>query len=265
MGILDKLHNVEKTIQKFIELQFGEEASREPLEVRREILEEVEDKIRTTGGKRAFPFNAIVVSLFGADPESRAVLQAAFIDTGQIASDIHQLLEGCEIPGELQIHVRIVGESKPELGQIDTAGFHIHYSRRVQKEKKKLAQVPSAFLTVLRGKAKRKNCKVNTPQTNIGRLREILDLSGRVVRRNDLAFLDLDDAVNSTVSRAHAHIYYESDTGGFRVSDDGSVYGTQLVRDGRTIEVPPGAHRGVKLRSGDKIHLGKVIVQFEIK
>jgi hypothetical protein len=265
MGILDKLHKVEKRVQEFIELQFGQEASKEPLEVRRKILEEVEDKIRSAGGKRAFPFNTVVVSLLGTDPESRAVLQAAFIDTGQIESDIRQLLEECQIPGDLQVNVRIVGEPKPELGHIDTAGFHIQCSRRAQKERKKPAEIPSAFLTVLRGKASRKHCKVNFPQTNIGRLREILDLSGRVVRRNDLAFHDLDDAINSTISRAHAHIYYESDTAGFRLSDDGSVYGTQLVRDSRTIEVPPGARRGVKLRSGDKIHLGRVIVQFEIK
>ncbi len=267
MGIFEKLQKVEKKIQRLIEGQFGEEAAREPLEVRRKILEEIEEKIRSVGGKRVFPFNGLVIHLLGSDPDSHAVWQAAFIDTHQIEDDVRHLLDEskCEAPPDLQVTVRVAGEATPELGRIDKKGFHIQYSRRVPREKKKIAPAPHAHLRVIRGKARRKRCPVGFPQTNIGRLREVLDSSGRVIRRNDLAFLDVDDETNATVSRAHAHIRFERESGDFRVSDDGSAHGTHLMRDGRFIEVPSGARRGVKLHSGDLIHLGRASVQFEIK
>ena len=81
------------------------------------------------------------------------------------------------------------------------------------------------------------------------------------MRRNHVAFLDSEDPVNATVSRAHAHIeYFAGD--GFRVFDDGSAHGTRIGREGRSIPVARGALRGVRLRHGDEIELGLAKVTF---
>src|SRR5712664_3711111 len=108
MGIFEKLQKVEKKIRKLIERQFGEEAAHEPLEVRRKILEEIEEKIRSVGGKRMFPFNGLVIYFLAPDADSRAVVHAAFIETGQIEIDARHLLDesNCEVPADLQINVR---------------------------------------------------------------------------------------------------------------------------------------------------------------
>jgi pSer/pThr/pTyr-binding forkhead associated (FHA) protein len=61
--------------------------------------------------------------------------------------------------------------------------------------------------------------------------------------------------VNQSVSRQHAHITFDPGSGTYRLHDDGSVHGTDIMRNGRTITVPTGS-RGVRLRSGDEIVLG---------
>jgi hypothetical protein len=69
---------------------------------------------------------------------------------------------------------------------------------------------------------------------------------------------------NQTVSRRHAHIACDASSGDHRLYDDGSAYGSEIVRDGRTIPVPPGS-RGVRVRSGDEIVLGEARVRIRIE
>ncbi len=66
---------------------------------------------------------------------------------------------------------------------------------------------------------------------------------------------------NATVSRRHAHI--RSAEGEYRLSGDGSEFGTRIFRDGRSIEVPSGDRRGERLRPGDEIYLGRACLRFE--
>jgi hypothetical protein len=112
---------------------------------------------------------------------------------------------------------------------------------------------------VLRGRALRKSLEVTAERINIGRGEEVTDRDRRLVRRNDLSFVQGDE-VGDTVSRVHAHIRC-SPSGECRVRDDGSARGTRIVRAGRTIDVVPGHTRGVKLQPGDELHLGSAIVR----
>jgi hypothetical protein len=91
----------------------------------------------------------------------------------------------------------------------------------------------------------------------IGRLPEVLDAQGRPVRRNDIV---LD---HSTVSRAHAHIEWDAGSGEYRLFDDGSSYGTGIVHDGRLVNVPAGAGRGIRLHPGDELYLGQARVRID--
>jgi hypothetical protein len=86
---------------------------------------------------------------------------------------------------------------------------------------------------------------------------------GRVFRHNELSFPESAHAANASVSRAHAHILFDSASGQWRIFDDGSSLGTTLFRDGRRIDVPAHASRGVALRPGDEIYLGQARLRFE--
>jgi hypothetical protein len=83
----------------------------------------------------------------------------------------------------------------------------------------------------------------------------VRDRRNRLLRTNHVAFTDAADAINETVSRAHAHIDVGS-SGECRLFDDRSSHGTSIVRNGKTINVPAGS-RGVRLQGGDEIVLGE--------
>ncbi|HTQ78519.1 MAG TPA: FHA domain-containing protein, partial [Thermoanaerobaculia bacterium] len=86
---------------------------------------------------------------------------------------------------------------------------------------------------------------------------------GRVKRRNDVAFLEEDD-LSQTVSREHARIAWDPESGAFWLRDEGSASGTLLFRAGRSIEVSRHDRRGVKLEDGDEIYLGRAAVRVNV-
>ncbi len=121
-----------------------------------------------------------------------------------------------------------------------------------------------AQIVVIEGSATKKAYTVSGERTNIGRLAEVTDKHRRVVRRNQIVFLDADTETNQTVSRAQAHIRF-SPPAEYRLFDDHSSYGTRIVRGGRMIELPSGSPRGAKLQAGDEIYFGRARVVFQIK
>src|SRR4030095_15275134 len=120
---------------------------------------------------------------------------------------------------------------------------------------------PAVTLVVSRGHAARRTHALRLRRINLGRLETVVDRTRRTMRRNDVAFLDHEDEISLSVSRAHAHIERGED-GGYRLFDDGSAQGTRVIRDGRSLDVPRGASRGLRLRDGDELELGLARVRF---
>jgi hypothetical protein len=128
----------------------------------------------------------------------------------------------------------------------------------------KTAQPRQAQLVVLDGSATKKAYALSGERTNVGRLAEVTDKHRRIVRRNQVVFLDVDSEANQTVSRAQAHIRFTAPDE-YRLFDDHSSYGTRIARSGRMIELPSGSPRGAKLQSGDEIYFGRARVVFQLK
>jgi hypothetical protein len=122
---------------------------------------------------------------------------------------------------------------------------------------------PALHLTVLKGKAVRETYDLGSERIYLGRLEEVLDPSGRVMRRNDVAFLD-DGDLEQTVSREHARIAWDAEGRSFWLRDEGSASGTLIFRAGRALEVSRHDRRGVRLESGDEIYLGRAALKVEI-
>jgi hypothetical protein len=120
----------------------------------------------------------------------------------------------------------------------------------------------AARLTVIRGKANQDSIALEKERTNLGRRAELTDSLERLIRRNDLIFEEGVDEANATVSRGHAHVRLDRESGEYRICDDSSEYGTRIFRDGRSIDVPPGP-RGERLKAGDEIYLGRACLRFE--
>lgn len=238
----------------------GAPHSMELLELRREILEDVRDRIEPRGsGKSLFPYNAVSVRIACQDAEEQRVREAAFSDEGGLEQDIVDLLRegGCPLPSGMNVMVEIV-----EDPALSAAGrpFEIEYAHLKQAAAAPEAAAgprPVMKLTVVRGQAEAPEYVLDAERVNIGRLKEVVGEKDGLRRRNDVAFAETE----TTVSREHAHIRYDAESGKFRLYDSGSQRGASIFRDGRRLEAP--RVRGVQLRSGDEIHVGDARVKFE--
>jgi len=270
MSLLKEAEKLEEKVRKLIERIFGKEAAREPLEIRRAILREIEDKIEPVGRDgRAFPFSRVRVRLLASDPQRRAIFKAVFVEDRKLENDIIELLRrnGVHSPPDLQIRVHLE-KRVARVAESQAQDFRVDYQSEAPKAQVKLEVrhvLPHVRLAILRGHTAKKNYGFTKAKINLGRLAEVLDDHHRIVRRNDLIFDEGADDIGQTVSREHAHITFDEKTGEFRLYDDGSAYGTRIFREGRTIEVQASNRRGAKLRPGDEIFLGQACVRFDVQ
>jgi len=260
MGIVDRLLKTESRIRARIESLFGDGASRTPLEVRREILEQVESRIVVDKGRKAFPFGRVLIHLRPHDQAMKDVFQAAFLADASLEADIREMLRdsGAVIPPALEVKTDVAEPCEEsaadpacavEFAKVDETGRH---------------KRPAAVLAVVKGTAEQDRYPVAKDRVLIGRLAELTTQDGQMARRNDIVFLDNGDDINSSIGRAHAAVFFDRERNEYRIVDEVSRYGTRIFREGRTIEVPGGNPRGVRLRSGDEIYLGRACLRFEI-
>jgi hypothetical protein len=225
---------------------------KEALEIRREILTEIRDKIEARGdGGYVFPYQEISVHVKAADAGQCDAFAAAFTGEGGLESQVKELLVEAGCKGEVAVAVDVQeGAGEP---------FRMEYRRVARRvEEAASAKRPAAWLHVLKGKTEKTEYFFSKDTLYLGRLKEVASREGGLRRRNDVAF----DDDESTVSREHAHIAYEA--GKFRLFHDSCDRGTKLFRDGRAVPVPAGGGRGAQLRSGDEIHLGEARLRFEV-
>ena len=245
---MNPLEKFERAIGKVLRPATGQ--PREPIEIRREVIRAVVDQLQPAGGgEYLFPYSGIHLELFAADPAGQPPLEAIFSLPG-FADDVRAALadRGCKVPKlEVQVEVKVEESAAP---------YRIVYQRSNIPKSKAGAPRPRARLTVLEGQANTQELEIDRDLVYLGRLKDVVSSSNGLERRNHLAF----DAAESTVSRKHARIEYDNEAGRFRLFNDPER--TSISRDGRAI--PCDATRGVQLRSGDELVLGKARVRFEV-
>jgi hypothetical protein len=264
MGILDKAVELEKALLKRLAARAG--GPRHPLETCRAVLDEIEDRVEPTGrGARAFPYTHVAVTLLARTGRERATLEAVLAEPPGLEERVRERLRsrGCRDPIDVTVAVKIVERAPADW---EARGFAIDYRRRAGARKADQVQAPPTIrLTVLAGKSSKRVHVCTGDRITIGRMREVLDKDRRVVRQNQIAFEDSSDEVNASVSREHAHIRWLKSAGEWRLYDDNSTHGTRVVRAGRTIAVPGGGGRGVRLRPGDEILVGEARLRVDSK
>jgi len=264
MSILDKMTRLERRLQQ---LSRRDDVPPEPVEVRRGILDDVEDMVKAAGrSRRVFPYNRLRVQVLAPDGAARAAARAVLGGDAEMLAAIRERLHegGCSVPGDLQVKLLLV--RKRAAAWPPARAWHVVGERVEGAPHPAPAPSTSAApetitqLVLVKGTATRRSFPVRGERVNIGRQADVLDRDRRVVRRNQVVFEDSDDPVNQTVSRAHAHLRV-TPSGEVRLFDDRSSYGTRVFRGGETIAVPSGASRGVRLRDGDEIYLGQACLR----
>jgi hypothetical protein len=259
MDLLGKARRLESTIARRFDRAARDAAgavTREPLEIVHLVVEAVEREIQPGGrGTRVFPFNSITLSVLAASREERARFEAA--GEPLLRNRIFEQLRSKSCPiDDLTLDVAYVARASANWRYPQ---FNLAFARVARAPRSDPGRDPASVridLTVVRGTAARKTYSFAAKRIDLGRCAEVRDTRNRLVRTNHVAFVEGSGEVNQSVSRRHAHIAFEPASGGYRLHDDGSVHGTSVVRDGRTVPVPPGS-LGVRLRTGDELVLGE--------
>ena len=268
MKILDKAAKLEKALLD--RLSRRSDIRRHPIELYRDILDEIEDATEPGArGGRIFPYNAITVTLPTDDAHYRATAEAVFAETPSLETRVRARLRQCGCAEvEVAVALKFVSAAADEWQGRD---YLIELRRRAApRASSRTARPPTAahrelHIVVTAGKASKSRYSFTTPRINLGRLADVLDRQQRIIRQNHVVFLDGDDDISQSVSRTHAHIRFEPGTGEAHLHDDGSTHGTRVVRAGRTINVPRGGGRGLKLHDGDEVLLGQACVRLELR
>jgi pSer/pThr/pTyr-binding forkhead associated (FHA) protein len=241
-----------------------------PLEIRRAILDDVESRVIAVGeGKRIFPNNLLRVHLLVADPEERVRFEAVVREAWNLKREISERLadRGCPLPAGFDVEVAFDEEAHPRFAD---RRFYVEYLNREAPPEDPVkpaapaggpaAARPILELTVLKGTATQRVYEIEGTRAFLGRLEEVVDHDGRVRRRNDVAFLEVGE-INSTVSREHARIAWDAESGGYWLRAEQNASGTRIYRGGGTIDVSSHDRRGVRLQPGDEILLGRAAVK----
>lgn len=256
--------DVHTRIRTFFDTPLGLEAT--PLEIAQAVLDTLERQVQPVGrGRRVFPFSAINVRVLATESTAPGVV-AAFRDLE--VRVLERLAEvRCEAPQALKVDVapltQAPGTWTPE--QV----FDIEYVAvppappAIADRLATAAAVVTLHVTVLAGTVIDGPAAFTDATVSIGRSADPCDDQGRP-RRNRVAFVDDADGINETVGRAHACLKRDRQTGEYRLFDEGSRNGTSIVRDGEVIAVHRRDPRGVRVRSGDEIHLGRAAIRVEI-
>jgi FHA domain len=240
-------------------------AGSEPIEIHRALLEDVEAQVVAVGGgRRIFPFDRVEVKLLASSPQEASRLQAIAHGGWELQREIRERLQarGARCPDGLAVPVEVTEQGGPEFGRRRYALAFRNTGPGVPETAAPAAR-PLLHLAVLKGKAVRDAYELPGERVFLGRLEEVLDASGRIKRRNDVAFLE-EGEIEQTVSREHARIAWDPESRAFWLRDEGSASGTLLFRAGRAIEVSRHDRRGVRLEDGDEVYLGRAAVKVQI-
>lgn len=259
--IRERILQLEQTLERL----FGGRAPREPLEIRRAVIDALVAQVRPVGrGRRVLPFSRATIQVVASDATERRVLKEALDPedlTRELLLDIERA--GGQTAG-LDLSVRFTREAG--RAWLPGARFHITVAQPEEDDALPVGEggpTQSVVLRVLEGDGRPRTLTTDARRINIGRQVDVVDPSGRPIRRNDVAFIG-DDDVSRSVSRAHAFITVDAGAGSCRVFDENSAHGTQVEREGRRISVPAGRD-GLRLRPGDEIHLGRAVLRFDVR
>jgi len=266
----DRLVRLEGTLERL----FGGRPPREPLEVRRAVVEGLVGDVRPVGGgRRVLPVGRVTVAIVATDPTEKRLFKEALVGPEGVEADLRRALDaaGAEWPRGFALTVKFVKTA----GEAWRSGARFHVTatdpgapapaaepETASTAAPAPAAAPTLVLRVTVGQAKPRTVTCEGERVNIGRQSIVADASGRVVRRNDIAFTG-EDEVSRSVSRAHAHVAWVPTAGTYRVFDEQSSHGTVVSRAGRLIQVPPGRD-GLKLAAGDEVHVGRAVVVVEL-
>jgi len=267
VDILTKVRNIEWNLASRFDTaakKLTKSGPREPLEIVHAIVDAIGREVQSSGrGKYVFPFNSIQIAMLAPSRQVRDRLHSVLEGESGVRRRIEEKLRsaGCRA-SDVAVTISYAGRAQTNWRDPE---FHIKFTNVDVPLPVTVAPAAASRLelTVSRGTAARRTYVFVAERIDLGRCAEVKDSAGRLIRTNDIAFVEGAGEVNQSVSRQHAHIARQPESPEFRLYDDGSARGTHIVRNGKTVPVRQGS-RGVRLQSGDEIGLGDARLRVRI-
>jgi len=259
---LQKLRNGCRYLLESVRELLGIQSDQASSHVRRDVSSQLEAAVVLEKNRKIFPFGKIEILLLPPTKSIARDFEAAFMTNSLLKTDVIRILKGADVqyPPDLEISVelrpaRVSGDRNAEFSSL----YAMKFREPVDTKRYK---VPDVVLEIVKGSAEQSVYRLAKDRLLIGCQPRVRDREGRLVRINNVVFPDTGNEVNATVSDMHARIWFDFTRQEFRIMDETSLYGTRIVREGHTIEVPAENPRGVGLRSGDEICFGQASVRF---
>ncbi len=264
MSIKETLLKAKKNVRSRVENVLGRGTEMEPSAVRQEILNQIESRIVEDAGSRLFPFGKVIVRL---KPHTKAhgdAITEALLKESNLKSDILKMLQETRVQYPREFETLIELDHGVENGQGDPSAGLAYEMDFIKLHTPSTRQAPQTRLQIIKGLAEKTEYVMNKPRILIGRSSEVLDREGRMVRCNDVVFLESEEEINCSVGHTHARIRFDPEKEAFFILDEGSRYGTRILRDSAVLEVPGGEPEGIRLQSGDDVYLGQACLRFTL-
>jgi len=249
--------DLQSRLRDFFDSPVGADAA--PIELLEAALDRLEQKVQPAGrGRRIFPYDRITVRVAQRDADTAAI-DAIF---GQLEERLRSRLAemNCAAPDALEIDVSVGadGEDAAPVLTVDCVK-----TAETRKTAVPSDGIPKVSIQVVKGQCEASEYAFEEAVIAIGRTPEPSDAFG-LVRRNQVAFLDVRDGTTETVGRAHARLQFDPAAGHYLLFNEGSSNPTSILRGGRPLPVAPRDPRGVRVQSGDLIQLGRAVLRLTI-
>jgi hypothetical protein len=234
-------------------------ADARPIELLQAALDELERRVQPSGrGSRTFPYSRVVVHIAQAGAD-RAAIDAVFsrLDT-RVRERLSEIR--CDMPASLIASISI---TEPATAETPVMRIECSNDRGGAARPDTTPDRPELRLLVVKGQCDRGDYTFTGGVVAIGRGAEPADAFGQV-RRNDVAFLEVLDGVTETVARAHARVEFDATLHAYVLFNESSSNPTFLRRDGRSLRINRRDPRGVRVQSGDELHLGRAVLRLSV-
>ncbi len=242
---------------------------RTPLELRDALFYDLEWLLSPYRSMSEHSISAIQVLMLAQNASERMVLTDYFINNqnAQFGPALIRHLREAELeifkstPIEIEIVLSPPEQLDPETAQALTEKRHmINLVSKSNTPAPPSASV--AQLRLIKGGTRSSNRTFQLKSTDgtchIGR-NPVVQYGNQGTRYNQITFDDEAQPEYAEISRAHASIQFDPATRSFKIRDDGSRFGTMIIRGVNRTAIPVRRHFR-RLENGDRIQLGSGVV-----
>jgi hypothetical protein len=234
--------------------------------IRDAVLRFIKEQLQKAEGGEGSNIRALQLFVYPTAEEKHLYESALHVgEEERFRSEVQRIADdyAIDLPGDWQLQVEFVDAAPAETLPVP----QLHASLFVQTRKRSLQKLLSASVKIISGEAEQPVYSIQSTdgRINIGRDKQVQTDNG-FYRVNQIAFpSSSQNELNKFISRQHAHIEFDNETGSFLLfADEGGVPPRNKVKVLSTESDEPvklySTHIGYTLKQGDQIKLGDAAV-----